>query len=409
MIIIDGINSQSNFAAAQMAASFGPQEIRDDPLDWINVEKNSSTLLGDVSTDIVYVNYFSDGRVLNTTMWLLFPFNESLSTDRGQINYGMLIDADFNPSTGVDGVDYQVEISGENGTWTRKFLQWSTHGTFRTLYRNDNYTGFFEKQGGYINLDVDLSSIGSPQQYRVLFYGESFNEGNLLTDFTEWIQIPPPSLEIVVPSSVIEIRPGEERKIDIQLKSTADSETEVLLTSRQQVNASSNIEVGFETDKVNLLSQSVQTIPVGIRALEGSQSGQKKVTIVANASFPASSIVDQSRVLIDGEENDDSGGDGSDGGHVDNMSNPNPSDDSDSLPSSSAIPTNATKSIRLPHALSTKSILSQATLDVRVLSSISSLDSILGWLDKFQSLILFSLGILTGLIPWLFKKLRTIS
>jgi hypothetical protein len=60
---------------------------------------------GDPSTGIQGVTYFSDGKILYATLWLFQPFNSTLSKDRGQINYGMFIDADANNKTGVGGID----------------------------------------------------------------------------------------------------------------------------------------------------------------------------------------------------------------------------------------------------------------------------------------------------------------
>jgi hypothetical protein len=68
----------------------------------------------------------------------------------GQINYGMFVDADANNKTGVGGIDYQVELSGQNGTWSKTFSQWSTFGTNRTLSKIDNYSGFYAKNGKYV-------------------------------------------------------------------------------------------------------------------------------------------------------------------------------------------------------------------------------------------------------------------
>ena len=105
------------------------QEYRDEPLDWLDGKNNFSRVItGLPSTDLFAVNYFTDGQSLNATLWLTNPFRFNTSADRGQINYGMLIDADSDLETGLNGIDYQIEISGENGTWTKYLRQYLVIG-----------------------------------------------------------------------------------------------------------------------------------------------------------------------------------------------------------------------------------------------------------------------------------------
>ena len=78
----------------------------------------------------------------------LTPFNESAPGNQIQLNYGMFIDADWNVNTGVSGVDYQVEISGRNETWTKTFSQWSSVDSNRTLYKEHNYLSLFDYPEG---------------------------------------------------------------------------------------------------------------------------------------------------------------------------------------------------------------------------------------------------------------------
>ena len=48
-------------------------------------------------TDITSVDYFSDGKTLNATLWLLFPFKEV--PPMHEVDYGMFIDTNFNSKT----------------------------------------------------------------------------------------------------------------------------------------------------------------------------------------------------------------------------------------------------------------------------------------------------------------------
>ena len=81
-------------SATSSSPSFSRQEIDDKNSDWLDVWRGRSTNIGDKVTDIQVVNYYSDGRFLNATLWL-DKFNEIGPSDR-QLNYGMYIDSDFN-------------------------------------------------------------------------------------------------------------------------------------------------------------------------------------------------------------------------------------------------------------------------------------------------------------------------
>jgi len=67
--------------------------------------------------DITSVNYFRDGNVLNTTLWLSKPFSEHPKQFK-EVDYGMFIDSDFNSRTGFGGIDYKVQVGWKNDTNT---------------------------------------------------------------------------------------------------------------------------------------------------------------------------------------------------------------------------------------------------------------------------------------------------
>ena len=80
----------------------------------------------DDSIDIEGVNFFSNGKTLDTILWIgdQIPTNDNLiSSNVNLLIYGMLIDSDFDPFTGKDGIDYQLEIQWNNQTrsWTKFF------------------------------------------------------------------------------------------------------------------------------------------------------------------------------------------------------------------------------------------------------------------------------------------------
>src|SRR5215211_648831 len=138
--------------------SFSRQQIIDDRGDWISLETRNFTKSGDRSTDILAVDYSSNGKFLNATIWLFFPFKEKPILE--DVSYGMLIDADFNDKTGFDGIDYKLEISWNNQTqnWIKTLEAWSPYGEARVLNNQTvPYTLFSEKGSSYIILSCDLN------------------------------------------------------------------------------------------------------------------------------------------------------------------------------------------------------------------------------------------------------------
>ena len=69
-----------NFVVSVFASSpsYAQLEARDEPFDWIDMNNNQKHAFnGDPSTDILAVNYHSNGTKLYSTLWLLAPFNET--------------------------------------------------------------------------------------------------------------------------------------------------------------------------------------------------------------------------------------------------------------------------------------------------------------------------------------------
>jgi hypothetical protein len=71
---------------------------------------------------------------------------------------------------------------------------------------------------GYAGLNPDLRSMNSPSEYNLLFYAAKSFKSNEVRQFTNWVNIPPPSLQIATfPDSVI-IRQGEEQLIPARIQ-----------------------------------------------------------------------------------------------------------------------------------------------------------------------------------------------
>ena len=207
-------------------------ELSDGTKDWVNSTTKQAEKKGLYSTDIVDVDYLNDGNYLNVTLWLYFPFREH-PIQYQSVNYGILIDSDFNYYTGFEGIDYIYEIEWQNSTqsWVQKLFELSPTGDNKTLQFNKNFTGFFEGRNSYVKLSLDLNSIRHSENYKVVFYAEAKKNYNssFLTDFTRWISFPPINVELsTLPHSLI-LRPGEVKTVAILVNSTKGYEPEVSL------------------------------------------------------------------------------------------------------------------------------------------------------------------------------------
>jgi hypothetical protein len=89
ILILFVSHMSSSHHAFATSPSFSYKEIRNEPYSWIDVHKHGGRRDdGYAYTELLGVNYFSNGKTLNATLWLgAPPFNSNISHDRGQINY----------------------------------------------------------------------------------------------------------------------------------------------------------------------------------------------------------------------------------------------------------------------------------------------------------------------------------
>ncbi len=351
--------------------SFGFLYIDDDSFDWQDINnRQKHSLSGSPYTDVKTVNYFSDGRTLNATIWLSQPFNETKVVDGNDtINYGMLIDADDNKNSGRNGIDYKVEISGKNGKWLRVFSQWSSLGTTRTS-EQDIDENTFGTNNNYVDMYADLNAIGNPEKYKVIFYAEEKSTTLWLGDFTNWIHIPRPDFYISLPTS-IDIGELEKKTIEVQVTSTTGFKPTVYLyVIRDQKTA--NLGFNFNPPTLSLPAYGKTTSELNIEVPYGANLGTHTIDIVSNATFP-----DESMTLPD------------------------------SQPTSRFIRLSKSMDISLPAFVQSQYL----TKTVSTTLTIKSLgESILDLLKENQFIISFGFGILTGRIGvWLYDKVKSKS
>jgi hypothetical protein len=293
IVLYKSVSRVDTFATSPQ---FGLQAIIGHPFQWYDMNNNYIlSFAGDPSTSIVSVDYFSNSRTLNATLWLLAPFNETISNNDSVVNYGMLVDADADNKTGLNGADYQVIIHGQNGTWSKVFLQYSSYSPTeanRTISEEDNYDykKFTTKDGRYVVLSADLTAMGSPSKYRVAFYTEQKKASMWLMDFTNWIHIPTPEFEVVPSPSSIDLRQGDKNTVLVQVKSDTGFRPLLhLFTDNRNMPAGINLK--FNSSYLSIPPSGISTANLDIQITENTPTRKYMPLIFANATFPSESFI----------------------------------------------------------------------------------------------------------------------
>ena len=113
--------------AIALSPPFELQQIDNENHQWVQTYGNGEAHLKSPYTDILAVNYLSNGKTLNATFWLASAFKDSSASIYNQpfrkIAYGMLIDANTNSKTGYNGADYDFYV--ESGSRENEYISLS--------------------------------------------------------------------------------------------------------------------------------------------------------------------------------------------------------------------------------------------------------------------------------------------
>jgi hypothetical protein len=284
------------YYALALSPSFGKKEIVDPGFDWVNMRTGQHIQSEkDVPyfTDISSVDYYSDGKTLNATLWTFFPFQNLLKYNT--VDYGMLIDSDFDNKTGFGGIDYKLEISWDNHTktWTKKLVQWSVNGEQRNLTITKNFKGFGENGKNYVLLSLDLGSILYPDKYKVTFYADvqKDSDSDIISDFTRWIAVPPPNLHISTLPISLSLTQGDSETIEVKVNSPEGYTPTVNLSAQSQTGDGIKFFFKKGFNKLVVPSYGTATTDMVISAADNASISSHTLTIFANSSFPPENIV----------------------------------------------------------------------------------------------------------------------
>ena len=138
-------------------------------------------------------------------------------------------------------------------------------------------------------LPIDLENIQYPSKFRVIYYAESKKDaGPLLTDFTKWINVPPPELQVATYPQSIELRQGETKTVELTINSTSGLEPDVMLSSKNQ---DTDPVLDFSTKKLKIPSNGFASIPLTVSTSSNTGIAPHTIFIFANSSYPAFEFV----------------------------------------------------------------------------------------------------------------------
>ena len=272
------------FVSASSSPAFELQELVNENRQWFQTYGNNDTNLKTNYTDILAVSYISDGKTLNSTFWVGADFNstrDQYDHSLMRTSYGMLIDADSNPETGFGGADYDVYLESNNGQLNAYLYLLSSTGGYRLMNSVINLTEPNYDPDvflGSVNLVLGLSAINYPSKYSLLFYSAESFGSNEVRQFTSWVNVPPPTLQITTSPSDIYIRQGESQMIPARIKSTTGFSNDVVnITLPRENNVgypavssfnSSELDVQVERNQPPLFKITVpQETPLGIYSI----------------------------------------------------------------------------------------------------------------------------------------------
>jgi hypothetical protein len=285
------------------------EQISNQRNDWVQTYGNDSTHLRSDYTNLMAVDYFSNGTTLDTTFWLASNFENAstYSQPLKRIRYGMLIAiASLPPTSGYNGANYNFYIEAVDGKWSEYLYQLSSTGSSALIESKINYTEPFADTTmgpGYIKLRLDLKSINYPTAYGLSFYTAESFKSNEVRDFTGWIAIPPSTIDILTHPENIVIRQGEKHLIPAEI---------VTPFSNNVTNITFDNDTDFSSNGLNVSTQRMHPPLFEVEVSPQTPLGTYTIPFVASmliattystspTSTPATATVDTATEVVDPE------------------------------------------------------------------------------------------------------------
>lgn len=294
-------STASNYESANALSSppFELQEMINENHDWFQTYGDSDLNLKNNYTDILAVNYLSDGETLNATIWLNAGIGNytdfSLKKPLNKISYGMLIDADSNSETGYRGADYDLYMELTGGDLSAYLYQLSSTGGYKLIGSNINFTEVYDESGaflGSVDFTLDLDTINNPANYNLLFYSaESFGP-NEVRQFTNWVSIPPPTLQVTTSPEDISIRQGENMMVPARIKSSTGFSNDVVnITLSGDKNSEYAIASGFNSSEIVVNVERIQPPLFKIDIPKDTPLGIYSIPLIVTIREPSEAVI----------------------------------------------------------------------------------------------------------------------
>jgi len=277
--------------------------------DWVQTYGNDSTHLRSDYTNILAVDYVSDGKVLNVTLWLKSNLENASTYSQPfkKIRYGMLIAIVSLPTTsGYNAANYNYYLEAVNGKWSEYLYQLSATGSSALVESKKNFTESFGSTTigpGYVKLRLDLNSIDNPSAYGLSFYTAESFKSNEVRDFTNWVAIPPPTINILTHPKNIVIRQGETHLIPAEMNTPFSNSVTSIIFDRRTDFSSNGLHVSAERIQPPLFKVEVSPqTPVGVYTIPIVASMLIATTSSASpTTTPATATVDKVTGVVDPE------------------------------------------------------------------------------------------------------------
>jgi len=291
--------SNHKSANALSSPSFELQEMINENHDWFQTYGNSDLNLKNNYTDILAVNYLSDGETLNATLWLNAGISNytdfSYKKPLNKVSYGMLIDADSNSETGYRGADYDFYVELTGGHLSAYIYQLSSTGGYKLIGSNTNFTEVYDESGAYlgsVDFTLDLDTINNPSNYNLLFYSAESLGSNEVRQFTNWVSIPPPTLQVTTSPEDISIRQGENMMVPARIKSSTGFSNDVVnITLSGDKNSEYAIASGFNSSEIVVNVERIQPPLFKIDIPKETPLGIYSIPLIVTIREPSEAVI----------------------------------------------------------------------------------------------------------------------
>ena len=267
-----------------LSPSFPIQQILDNTNDWnsLNSCKPYEFDKPNFPSDIKAGSYESDGRYLNATLWLVSPLGDPPQNLTSR-EFDILVDVKSAYDSKTTDYGSGIIWNSSKNNWTKELTEYSATGDeWRYLERTPNQTGFFEEGGKYVSLSLDLKSIGSPKEYKIIFQAaDKFAKNNSSCEFldvTDFFPVPPPQYNITVSQNSLFLRKGQQDTLELQMKSDAGFNS----YSNLSWNKLQGLDVELSPTELSLPPNGITTSLIRIKALDSAAVGPYTLSITSS-------------------------------------------------------------------------------------------------------------------------------